>query len=265
MPKCRFSIITVCYNAEKQIKETIQSVAEQTYKDYEYIVVDGCSTDTTVEIVRRNTRCIEKVRILVESDTGIYDAMNKGICLASGQYILFLNAGDRLADSKVLSKTSHFMQKNKGDIYYGNVVQELPDGLKANRVYSGICSKKIYFLCGDVICHQAIFADTNILKERNFDTSFKVCADKEWLLYQIGQKRRFLPMHFTVSYVPTEGFSAKHVDIFERETFCCLREYCKESLWIYKIVCAIKRNERMKSVIRKIGSILFFRKEKGKI
>ena len=68
MPKYRFSIITVCYNAEKYIEETIQSVAEQTYKDYEYIVVDGYSTDTTVEIVRENTRDLENAHYIIEPD-----------------------------------------------------------------------------------------------------------------------------------------------------------------------------------------------------
>ena len=187
--------------------------------------------------------------------------MNKGVSLASGEYLLFLNAGDKLENSDVLEKTDSFIQKNNGDIYYGNVIQELPGGATVKRIYSCVCSKKLYFLCGDVICHQAVFAAANLLKERKFDPSFKVCADKEWLLYQIKQKRKFLPMHFTVSYVPTEGFSVRHVDIFEKETYRCLREYCKEGLWIYQIVCGIKRNERMKSIVRKIGNILFFRKK----
>ncbi len=261
MSKCRFSIITVCYNAERYIKETIQSVAAQTYKDYEYIVVDGCSSDATVEIARKNTRHLENVHFIIEPDEGIYDAMNKGINLASGEYLLFLNAGDKLENNDVLRKTDSFIRNNKGDIYYGNVVQELLDGATANRVYNWVCSKKLYFLCGDVICHQAVFAAADLLKERKFALSFKVCADKEWLLYQIKHKRKFLPMHFTVSYVPTEGFSARHVDIFEKETYLCLRKYCKEGLWIYQIVCGIKRNERMKGIVRKIGNILFFRKK----
>ena len=102
----KVSIITVSYNAEKMISETILSVLSQTYCDYEYIFIDGNSSDKTVEVIGKYKQCFEGKNVdyllISEPDKGIYDAMNKGTALAKGEWILMLNAGDMLAHERVL-------------------------------------------------------------------------------------------------------------------------------------------------------------------
>ena len=114
----KFSIITVTYNAEKVLEDTIQSVVFQTYRDVEYIIVDGNSKDNTMEIVSKYRNHISKV--ISEPDKGLYDAMNKGIRMATGDYLCFLNAGDEFHDNETLQKTIHTLKgKELPDVIYG--------------------------------------------------------------------------------------------------------------------------------------------------
>jgi Glycosyltransferases involved in cell wall biogenesis len=101
-PDPRFSIITVTYNAEKVIEKTIQSIVGQTYKNYEYIIIDGASKDSTLAIIDKYRDNVNK--LISEPDKGLYDAMNKGIAAASGDYLCFLNAGDIFHERILFSK-----------------------------------------------------------------------------------------------------------------------------------------------------------------
>ena len=115
----KFSIITVTYNAGKVLEDTIQSVITQTYKNVEYIIVDGKSTDSTMDIVNRYREHIHT--IVSEPDKGLYDAMNKGIDLATGDYLCFLNAGDELHEDDTLQLIVHSLsgEKELPDVIYG--------------------------------------------------------------------------------------------------------------------------------------------------
>ena len=115
----KFSIITVTYNAGKVLEDTIQSVITQTYKNVEYIIVDGKSTDGTMDIVNRYREHIHT--IVSEPDKGLYDAMNKGIDLATGDYLCFLNAGDELHEDDTLQLIVHSLngEKELPDVIYG--------------------------------------------------------------------------------------------------------------------------------------------------
>ncbi len=117
MPK--ISIITVNYNDAKGLEKTISSVVDQSLRDMEYIVVDGKSTDGSVDIIEGREQHI--TQWISQSDSGVYQAMNRGISLATGTYVLFLNSGDTFYDSEVLSKVSEKLDGNK-DIYYGNLM-----------------------------------------------------------------------------------------------------------------------------------------------
>jgi glycosyltransferase involved in cell wall biosynthesis len=111
------SIITVCYNAEDSIVRTIESVLSQKYNGYEYVVIDGSSSDSTNSIIQKYKRCINT--IISEPDNGIYDAMNKGIKKAKGQYIYFLNAGDVFIHDRVLHLIGNELHESKVKLLFG--------------------------------------------------------------------------------------------------------------------------------------------------
>ncbi len=117
----KITIVTVCYNSEKTISKTIESVIGQTYRDIEYIIIDGASKDRTVEIVNKY-REKHNIVLVSEPDTGLYDAMNKAIVIANGKYILFMNSGDIFADEHVVQKMSTYLESEE-DIIYGNVIR----------------------------------------------------------------------------------------------------------------------------------------------
>ena len=119
----KFSIITVCYNAEQYIKRTIQSVLEQDMNDYEYIIKDGKSTDGTMEIVHTMLCENDHIHLISEKDNGIYDAMNAAIDQAKGEYLFFLNAGDCFANASVLNQVKMFLERTEADVAYGNIIQ----------------------------------------------------------------------------------------------------------------------------------------------
>ncbi len=165
----KISVITVCYNAVDSIEETIKSVINQTYDNIEYIIIDGGSTDGTIDIIKRYSSHINYW--ISERDNGIYDAMNKGIAIASGSYMYFLNAGDTFYNEFVVDKL--FKDKNSLCVVYGNVIRS------NNRViYGGKFSR--FRLSYENICHQSIFYPAKVLKNFQFDTTFKILSD--WAL-----------------------------------------------------------------------------------
>ncbi|MDR1206864.1 MAG: glycosyltransferase [Rickettsiales bacterium] len=115
----KISIITICYN-EPQVRGTCESVASQTYKNYEWIVIDGGSGPDTLAVFDRYKFIMS--HFVSEKDDGVYDAMNKGIRAATGEYIIFMNAGDRFYHNEVLARVVEFMESNRSDIIYGSVV-----------------------------------------------------------------------------------------------------------------------------------------------
>ena len=262
--KYRFTIITVCYNAEKTIEKTIRSLLNQTFSNYEYIIKDGGSTDNTLHIINSLVSESDLVHIISEPDQGIYDAMNHALNIAQGEYIYFLNAGDILSDADVLYAVDQAIMEKQADIIYGNVVQ-VSQEQRIIRRYGSSCSKKIYFLTGDCICHQAIFAARHLFEKKKFDISYCVCADKEWQLYHINQKTVFVPLKFTVAEVLTEGFSLAHVEEFENETLECIKVYCKRTKWIYLLVSNMKKNKQMLWAFRNIEKMFFLGEKSNRV
>ena len=116
-----FSIITITWNAHKTIEVTLNSVADQTYKNYEYIVIDGASDDGTIDILDKNRHLIN---ILInEPDNGLYDAMNKGVHKSKGKYIIFINAGDTLCNNETLKNCASVLKADPTiDVLYGNTI-----------------------------------------------------------------------------------------------------------------------------------------------
>jgi glycosyltransferase involved in cell wall biosynthesis len=176
------SIITVCYNAKDTIEMTINSVRKQIYENIEYIVVDGDSTDGTKDIIEQNHDAITKY--ISEKDNGLYYAMNKGLDMAEGEYVWFLNAGDIIPHSDTLFKimdSTYIMQ----DIYYGQtkIIDSKGHTIGRRRLKPPKQLTKNSFLWGMLVCHQAAIVRKDIV--RHYDTRYKITADYDWLLSAI--------------------------------------------------------------------------------
>lgn len=199
------SIITICYNAEQFIERTIQSVVNQSTPNKEYIIIDGQSTDETMKKINRYADRVD--RIISEKDAGIYDAMNKGLKMAKGAYITFLNAGDYYVSTDTLTKIEQTIQRSDANILYGDFIL-----YGANRARQYLRSGKLNLnnLKKDFnLCHQSIFVKREIASE--YDLSYCIKADYKWI---IAMAKKY-PEH-SFAYLPTpivyylrDGFSYK--------------------------------------------------------
>ena len=180
MDGARISIITVVYNAEGLLDRTMQSVYKQDYVNLEYIVVDGQSTDGTVDLIKENENWIS--HWISEADKGIYDAMNKGMDMAEGDYVWFLNAGDELFSEQTVSKL--FSGGNPADIYYGDTekVDQQGNGLG---LYSETTHTKAApgmgwrdWNKGSQVCHQSFVVKKSLAVQ--FDLTYRYTADIDW-------------------------------------------------------------------------------------
>ena len=170
-----FSIVTVTYNAGQTLQATLDSIRCQDFSDYELVVVDGLSRDNTLDVIKKNNDLISS--FISEKDKGIYDAMNKGIELAKGEFTIFLNAGDVFSDSKTLKEVAcHIEKSNKDAIYLGYV--DYMHGDKACTTYPNLSKLPYQF------CHQSMFFRTSVLKSNHYDMRYKLSGDSE-LLYRL--------------------------------------------------------------------------------
>ena len=120
----KVSIITVCFNAKEMLMTTLEDIRKQKYDNLEYIVIDGKSSDGTLDLVNNDQDIISK--IVSEPDKGIYDAMNKGINIATGEWVIFMNAGDTFANENILTRV--FKEDDDADVIYGDVIKYNSDG-----------------------------------------------------------------------------------------------------------------------------------------
>ena len=192
----KVSIITVCFNSERTIEDTLISVSGQSYQNIEHIVVDGASTDSTLSILRAHADRI--AHLISEPDLGIYDAMNKGIALASGNVIGFLNADDVFARKDSIEKVVTAFERNSAVAVYGDLVYVRGENLDAIvRLWrSGKFSPaKLKF--GWMPPHPTFYVRNELVTlVGNFDTSFRIAADYDFILRCLSRKD--LP----VVYVP---------------------------------------------------------------
>lgn len=176
------SIITVCWNAAGVIQRTLDSVTAQNYPAIEYLVIDGQSTDETPALVKAAGSLVSK--FVHEPDHGIYDAMNKGLALATGDYVLFLNAGDELADAHVLSE---IFQLPPADVYYGHALlvdkDGRPKGLREPLPPAKLNWKSLQW--GMAVCHQAFIIRRE--KAVKYDLQYRICADIDWMIRSLKQ------------------------------------------------------------------------------
>lgn len=176
--KMKFSIITVCWNSENVLPKAMASLSAQRYKDYEWVVIDGASTDGTLGIVQSFSSA--PLTLISEADEGIYDAMNKGVIKARGDYIFFLNSDDALYDENVLEDISFWLEQNpQTDFLYGSVVNTRTNGAWL-RDFGHVTR---YNIIENGICHQAIFAKRSLFTIIGaFDLRFRLNADYDWII-----------------------------------------------------------------------------------
>lgn len=215
-----FSIITVCYNSEKTIARTIKSVLEQTYKDYEYIIIDGSSLDKTFEIVNSySSKFLGKLQVISEPDQGIYDAINKGINLAKGRVIGIVNSDDWYEKETLEIVAAHY-EPSDDCILYG-----LLRYLRGGKEFM-ILSYNHEFLHERMINHPTCFVPKNIYKKvGTYELKYQLAADYDFLLKckEKGFKFRHLP--FILSNMSMEGNSKEYHNKSRMETYNILHKH----------------------------------------
>ena len=214
-----FSIITVTFNAEKFLERTILSVLAQTYPRIEYILVDGASKDGTLAIVENYAPRIGKW--VSEPDAGLYDAMNKGMKMASGDYICFLNAGDSFYEPETLQKMVDSIQSQSElpDVLYGHtaLVDELGHSKRMRRLAPPEKLTWKSFKQGMLVCHQAFFAKRTIAVD--FDLKFRFSADQDWCIRIMKKAKNLYNTHLTLIQYLDEGMSTRNRRASLKERF----------------------------------------------
>ncbi|MDR0769545.1 MAG: glycosyltransferase [Dysgonamonadaceae bacterium] len=256
-----FSIITVTRNAAQWIEKTIQSVLSQTCSNIEYIIIDGASTDKTIKIItdyelQIRSKC--RFHWISEPDNGIYDAMNKGLKLATGDYVWFINAGDQIRhpttiqtiNSQFLSINSHF------SILYGET--EISDlhgnslGMRRLKAPERLTWKN--FKMGMLVCHQSFIVKREIAEP--YDLQYRHAADFEWCIRCMKRAKHIFNTHQTLSYFLEAGYSAKNRKASLKERYMIMCKYYGKiptqirHLWFAVRFCFAKMNYRIASPLR---------------
>ena len=190
----KVTVITVARNARNDLRRTMESVARLSYPDVEYIVVDGASTDGTVEMLEKS----KGVRWTSEADRGIYDAMNKGVTKATGEWVIFMNAGDRFASDDVIERVFSHPETDAADVIYGDVVKR---GTVCSASPEPVDGHRMFF------CHQSCIARCKCLIDTPFDISHRMSADFKWVKMMIKQGRMLVFVPVAVSEFDTGGVS----------------------------------------------------------
>lgn len=238
----KLSIITINYNNAAGLKKTLDSVAAQTYTDFEHIIVDGASTDGSVdEIIAYSQSPIanrHKITWISEQDTGIYNAMNKGVRMASGEYILMLNSGDYLVDEHVIENVIPLLDGT--DIIQGNTISMIDEQMQINRGYGKSDISFIDVYNGHFL-HQAMFAKRILFDQYGyFDENYKIGGDTVFFLKTLGLgNASFVYRDINIAYFDVDGISANHTSYWNKQRAledqmydellpCRLLRLCKE-------------------------------------
>ncbi len=219
------SIVTVNLNNADFLVQTIESVAAQDYPFKEYIVVDGLSTDGSMDIIRESSAINQ---FISEKDSGIYDAMNKGLkhCTADSDLVIFMNAGDRFTTDSILAEVAaHYRQDDQhlyGDIIKGQ--EYWPSPKKVNKMT----------LSSDMVCHQAIFFNTHLHRTVQYDTNYRLCSDYKAILSMLDQGQKFRRIPVTVANFDDSGLSSLHRRKLKEEK-AHIRQSFPQVQWMHKI------------------------------
>ena len=217
-----FSIITITFNAESTLEPTLCSVATQQENDYEYLIVDGASKDGTVALARQYD-CV--TRIISEPDRGLYDAMNKGIKAATGEYLVFLNAGDSLYAPDTLKKLHDFIGENRPDILYGEtaIVDSDRRFIAMRRLKTPEKLSWKSFRMGMLVCHQAFIVRRELAPL--YDLSYRFSADFDWCIRCMKKARTIANTHLTLINYLNEGVTTRNHKASLKERYRIMVKY----------------------------------------
>ncbi|PWK76533.1 glycosyltransferase involved in cell wall biosynthesis [Mucilaginibacter oryzae] len=201
----RLSVITIVYNNVRDIERTMRSVINQTYTNIEYIVVDGLSNDGTLQVIERYKDRISK--FISEKDEGIYDAMNKGLALATGDYVIFMNSGDEFYDEETVDAV--FASAEDADIYYGETEMIADDGSSLGRRRHKAPAKFTWrgFKYGMSISHQAIYIKRDLAEP--YDRRYQLSSDIDWIIHAAKKSKKIVNINRYVAKYLVGGMSKK--------------------------------------------------------
>lgn len=217
-----FSIITITFNAAATLPATLRSVERQSFTDYEYLVVDGASSDDTVAIARASAAVSS---VTSEPDKGLYDAMNKGLRRATGRYLIFLNAGDALHAPDTLRKIADSIEKTAPDIVYGEtaLVDSARRFVAMRRLQAPEHLSVKSFRMGMLVCHQAFIVRREIAPE--YDLCYRFSADYDWCIRCMQAARTIVNTHETLIDYLNEGVTTANRKASLRERYRIMCRY----------------------------------------
>jgi glycosyltransferase involved in cell wall biosynthesis len=228
-PRVRVSVITVVYNGVDEIEKTVLSIIGQRYAGIEYIVVDGGSTDGTLEVLARYR---DRIAVLVsEKDGGIYDAMNKGLKLAGGEWINFMNCGDFFHNDQVVADVVRELDPDHGFLA-GGYTMFSDAGTSAHEAALPELGKM-------PSCHQAIFFHARLAKRYPYQTSYKVGADYDVICRMLGDGASFLLSPVMVVDMNALGFSSANFTTWVHDYRAVIRAnygWSKATIWAAKVL-----------------------------
>ena len=218
----KLSIITINRNNAAGLEMTLQSVASQTFKEFEYIVVDGASTDGSVEVIKQYEPQFAHLKWVSEPDAGIYNAMNKGIHMASGEYIQILNSADGLASEEVTERMLRALEETGyPSILYGNMIKCFPDGRKmVDKCFAGQEITMLGMFTGTLNHDPAYIRRDLFDKYGYYDESLKIVSDWKWYLQAIilgGEKPQYVDVDVTLFDMTGISETNKELDMTERK------------------------------------------------
>ena len=257
----KVTVITVVYNAADKIGDTIESVIGQDYPDVVYIIKDGGSDDGTLEIIQSYADRYDHIRLITGKDGGIYEAMNIAVSNATGDVVEFLNAGDRFVSEEAISRAIAVMDETGSDIVFGDILYENPDGTTSVRTYPQSCAGSLYYLTGDSINHQGIFAKISLLKDNPFDTTMQICADREWLMRigKIRPRKKMTSLGFTVAIYPLDGASVFNKDVYKKEAEICVKKHFPVGYPVYAAFEFVRSNKVLAGLLHKVYKLLYIK------
>ncbi len=236
-----FSIITITYNAEAVLRRTADSVLAQQYRHVEHIIIDGASTDGTLQLAKDYMERSyaagngHDIRIVSEPDNGIYDAMNKGLAQATGDYVLFMNAGDTFHAANTLSRVAEAAQTDAAGalpaVLYGDTDIMDGDGNFLGHRHLSAPEHLTWrsFRHGMLVCHQAFYARTDIAQSVSYDLQYRYSADVDWCIRVMRLAAdRCLPMknvHAVVADYLQEGTTTRYHKDSLRERYRIMCKY----------------------------------------